>query len=142
VKAGAVVYLKMVAVGIWLGFVVSQIGFSDYDQLHRMFVLADVRMLLAFAGAVVLSAVGFAALSQVVRTAGGRRPVHRGTVPGAILFGAGWALAGACPAVPLVQLGEGKLPAVLTVIGIVVGVRVYRWVQARFLKWDTGSCLS
>ena len=57
-----------------------------------------------------------------------------------MLFGLGWALAGGCPSIPLVQLGEGKVLALFTVTGIVAGVLVFRFVQRRYLRWDVGSC--
>jgi uncharacterized membrane protein YedE/YeeE len=45
---------------------------------------------------------------------------------GAFLFGAGWALAGTCPGTSLTQIGEGKLVAFATVIGIAAGVWAYK----------------
>ena len=41
---------------------------------------------------------------------------------GAFIFGAGWALAGACPGTVLTQLGEGKVSAIFTVVGIFLWV--------------------
>jgi uncharacterized membrane protein YedE/YeeE len=58
-----------------------------------------------------------------------------------MLIVGGWALSGGCPAIPMVQLGEGKLPALATVAGIFLGMLVYGVVQRRYLHWDTGSCL-
>ena len=135
-------YALTALVGTWLGFVVSQIGFSDYDELHRMFVFADLRMFFAFGGALALAVAGFFALGAVNRKPVISRRVHRGSIPGGILFGLGWALAGACPAVPLIQLGEGKLPALASVAGIVIGMLVFRWFNRRFFKYDPGSCLN
>ena len=45
---------------------------------------------------------------------------------GALLFGAGWALAGTCPGTSLAQIGEGKLVAFATVLGIAAGVWAYK----------------
>jgi hypothetical protein len=127
-----------IAFGVLLGFSLSRIGFSSYDELHKMFVFADWRMFFTFAGALVLTTLMF----QVVlrRRFKVSRPIHKGTVLGGILFGLGWALAGGCPSIPLVQLGEGKVLALFTVTGIVAGVLVFRFVQRRYLRWDVGSC--
>jgi hypothetical protein len=137
----AAVHGKSALLGLWLGFVVSQIGYADYGALTGMLTLEDARMILAFAGGLALSVAGF----QVLRLLGSgprfTRPVHRGSILGGLLFGAGWAIAGACPAVPLVQLGEGKIAALSTCAGMVLGVVLHRWVQRRFLRWDVGSCL-
>ena len=131
-------YVLKIAFGVLLGFSLSRIGFSSYDELHKMFVFADWRMFFTFAGALVLTTFMF----QVVlrRRFQVSRPIHKGTIVGGMLFGLGWALAGGCPSIPLVQLGEGKVLALFTVTGIVAGVLVFRFVQRRYLRWDVGSC--
>ncbi|BDG01196.1 DUF6691 family protein [Anaeromyxobacter oryzae] len=133
------VHLKLGVVGLALGAVLSGAGFSDFGQLHRMFTFTDVRLLLAFGGAVVLAAIGF---RIHCRNAGmPRRPLRRGTVPGALLFGIGWAISGGCPGAILAQLGEGKAIALLTLGGILVGAAIGNRLKA-LLRWDSGSCAS
>jgi uncharacterized membrane protein YedE/YeeE len=124
--------------GLALGFSLSRIGFSDYGELVRMFTFEDLRMLFVFAGAVGMCTLGFALIDR--RLFRPTRRIHPGVVPGGILFGAGWVLCGACPVVPLVQLGEGKIIAFATLAGIAIGTLLYRRVHARFFHWDTGSC--
>jgi len=89
-------------------------------------------MLVSFAGGVALIALAFLVLR--VRRRPGR--IH----PGAVLFGAGWAITGGCPAIPLVQVATGYLAALITIAGVVVGIRLCRWANARFLHLDRGSC--
>ncbi|MFF5364475.1 YeeE/YedE thiosulfate transporter family protein [Streptomyces scabiei] len=73
-----------------------------------------------------------------VRRDAGR--IHAGVVPGAVLFGIGWAISGGCPAIPVIQVAGGCLPAVITILGIVVGVGLCRWAGARrLLRVDRGS---
>ncbi len=123
--------------GLALGFSFSNIGFGDYAELNRMFTFQDPRMLLTFVGAVVLAAAATAVLLPR-RPAAGR--IHRGVVPGAVMFGAGWALCGGCPAIPIVQVATGYLPALVSLTGVVVGMRLYRWVNGRYLHLDQGTC--
>jgi uncharacterized protein len=125
-----------IAAGLALGFTVARIGFADFGELNAMFTFQDLRMLFAFAGAVGLIAVAFLLLR--VRRGPGR--IHAGVVPGGILFGAGWAISGGCPAIPIVQVASGYLPAVATIGGVVVGMKLSRWANARFLHVDRGSC--
>ncbi|HEX2677357.1 MAG TPA: DUF6691 family protein [Polyangiales bacterium] len=131
------------ALGAFLGFGLSRIGFSSWDEVHRMFVFADLRMFLSFALAVpllmLLWRVG--AKTFATRVPFRARPIHRGTLLGGALFGVGWALSGACPSIVFVQLGEGQLGAVFTLAGMVVGNYLYSIVQQRYLRWDTGTCL-
>jgi hypothetical protein len=128
--------LVTVVTGLALGFTVANIGFQDFGELNRMFTFQDLRMLLSFAGGVAIIAIAFLLLR--VRRRPGR--IHPGVVPGAVLFGAGWAITGGCPAIPLVQVATGYVPALFTVAGVVVGIRLCRWANARFLHLDRGSC--
>jgi uncharacterized membrane protein YedE/YeeE len=125
--------------GFALGATLSATGFTDYGELHRMFTLRDPRLLLAFGAAVVLAGVGFAALCRGGKMP--RRPLQPGTIPGALVFGAGWALSGGCPGALLAQLGEGKLPAVVTLGGVMAGVALGGRIRGK-LRWDAGSCAS
>lgn len=132
---GAILVANIIA-GLALGYVVTNIGFGDYAELNRMFTFQDLRMFLAFAGAVVIIAVVFA-IMRVRRTP---TRIHAGVIPGAALFGVGWAISGGCPAIPIIQVGSGYLPALVTLAGVVVGVRLCRWVTTKYLHIDTGSC--
>jgi uncharacterized membrane protein YedE/YeeE len=133
-------YLSYALVGTLMGYVVARIGFGDYDELHRMFVLDDFRMLFAFAGAVGLSMVVFVILSR--RLPEQHKFFQPGTIPGSMLFGFGWAVSGACPSMVFVQLGAGKIPALMTLVGIIIGVYLHKKAHARFFRWDTGSCVA
>jgi uncharacterized membrane protein YedE/YeeE len=102
-----------------------------------MFTFADLRLLLTFAGAVTITGIGLRFLARPMPS----RPMHRGVVIGGALFGVGWALTGACPGIALVQLGEGTLAAAFTLGGMLLGIRAYDAVNARWLRWDAaGPC--
>ncbi len=130
-------HVWMVVFGTALGFVLSRGGFSDYGEIHRMFTLAEPRLILAFAGAVALGGAGFALLCR--GHAIPPRPIHRGIVPGSLLFGVGWAVTGACPTSALVQLGEGRAAALLSIVGVLAGVKAAQAFRRRH-HWDTGAC--
>jgi len=131
-------HFKYGLVGILFGVVLSRIGFADYDELHNMFILRDLRMMYSFVGAVVLSMVIMLLLNK--RIPKQHKIFQPGTVPGSMLFGFGWAITGACPSLVFVQLGHGALPALFTILGIIFGVWLYRKLHARFFGWDTGTC--
>ena len=52
---------------------------------------------------------------------------HAALIPGALLFGLGWGLVGACPGTVLAMSGEGKLGAFFTIVGIALGTYLYGW---------------
>ncbi|MEU6594148.1 YeeE/YedE thiosulfate transporter family protein [Streptomyces sp. NPDC046881] len=130
------ILLPNIITGLALGFTVSNIGFGDYTELNRMFTFQDVRMFLSSAGAVVITVCAFALL-RIRRTPG---RIHAGVIPGAVLFGTGWAISGGCPAIPIVQVASGYLPALVTIVGVTVGIRLCRWANARYFHLDRGSC--
>lgn len=123
--------------GLAFGFSLGNIGFADFGELHRMFTFQDMRMFWTFAGGVIVASALYFALNTQPRQA---TSVHKGVVPGAVLFGAGWAISGGCPSIPLVQLGTGYLPAIVTMAGIATGMRLFRKVNARVLHIDAGAC--
>jgi len=124
--------------GFLMGFTLFSVGFADFGEVHRLFTLVDVRMLLSFMGAVAIAAVGFLLLTGSYKVQ--PKPLHKGIVPGSVLFGTGWALTGACPAIVMVQIGSGSFVAVITAIGILTGVWIFRKLQPKYFRWDTGSC--
>lgn len=122
--------LVSLPLGIALGYSLSRIGFTDYSEVHRMFVFADLRLFLVFMGAVLVTGIGTAALGRW-RTLPNKR-IHRGAVVGGVLFGLGWAIAGACPGAALAQLGEGKLYALVTLVGIALGTTAFHALAGRY----------
>lgn len=131
-------HFVMSVVGIAMGFTLSSVGFTSWGEVHRMFAFDELRLTLTFALAVVVSMLGFAVFSQNIQLAA--RRFHPGSIPGGILFGAGWALCGACPAIVWVQLGEGRATALISAFGIMAGVFCYPWVHSRFFRWQSQSC--
>jgi uncharacterized membrane protein YedE/YeeE len=131
-------HLAYSVLGLLLGGVLTKIGFGDYDELHRMFILTDLRMLFSFCGAVLVSMVLLFILRKRIPMQ--NKFIQPGTIPGSLLFGFGWAVSGACPSLVFIQLGHGSLGAVFTTFGIILGTWLYRKVHARYFGWDVGSC--
>ncbi len=124
--------------GLMMGFALSRIGFSEFGEVHRMFTFQDWRLTLSFAAGVAGIGIAF----RFIPSAGQHAPrkVHAGTIPGGLLFGAGWALSGACPSIAWVQIGEGRLLALITVVGLLLGTAVYPRVHRRWFGWPSESC--
>lgn len=121
-----------------MGFVIARIGFADYGEVHRLFTLVDLRMLITFAGAVLFAMVGFFILARNHKLQ--EKFLHKGTIPGGMMFGTGWAITGSCPSIALVQLGAGYLPAVVTMVGILIGAWTYKVMNGRVFFIDSGAC--
>jgi uncharacterized membrane protein YedE/YeeE len=54
-----------------------------------------------------------------------RRDIDRPLVLGALLFGAGWGLAGLCPGPAITALGAGRLEAAVFVAAMVAGMLIF-----------------
>ena len=123
-------WIKTLFLGLLLGFTVGRLGFADFNELHRMLLFRDPRLLLAFASAVSLSILLFAILRRRLNL----DPVryHKGTIPGAALFGIGWAVTGVCPGVALIQIGQGIWMALVTLTGIFTGIWIHSRLKKRF----------
>lgn len=117
--------LWLPVMGTALGFSLSMMGFTSFDEVHAMFTLTDLRLFLTFAVGVVILGLAFTAIRKTSTPSWPPRPVHRGTLLGGVLFGLGWALSGACPGVVLAQLGEGKGYALITWAGVLAGNALY-----------------
>jgi uncharacterized membrane protein YedE/YeeE len=135
------IHLRYLVYGALLGYSLSRMGFTNYDEVHSMFVFSDLRLLFTFFGGVTLSGVGFWFLAR----RGGKPPprrIHPGSVPGGILFGLGWALTGACPGVVFSQLGEGHGLALITLAGVFLGNWIFGKAHGRLFRFNPGSCES
>lgn len=129
--------LGLLAMGVALGFSLSRIGFTSYDEVHAMFVFSSLRLFLTFAVGVAVLTGAFAIVKRTSSPVWPPRPIHRGTLVGGALFGVGWALSGACPGVVLTQLGEGKGFALFTLAGVLFGNALYAVTLER--KLGTGT---
>lgn len=124
--------------GLLMGVILSASGFTNFTEVHKMFTFRDFHLLMIFAGAVGIAMVMFAFMAKA--RSSGRKHFTKGTIPGAVMFGTGWAITGVCPAVVLVQLGEGQVAAAWSLFGIFTGVRFYRSLTGRAFQFDTGIC--
>lgn len=124
--------------GIAFGFILSRAGATTYDFYAKLFLFQDMQLLWVIAAAAIVGALGVALLKRAkARTLVGDQPISyqgkpykKGLVPGSLIFGAGWGLAGACPGTALAMLGEGKLGALFTIAGILFGTWLYGALQS------------
>ena len=105
-------HAKHIALGALFGFILSRTGATDYDAIAGMFRLTDLHLFGVIGLAVAVSAAGFfGARHRGLRARNGelllltRKPMTRGLVAGALLFGVGWGVSGTCPGTSLAQIG-------------------------------------
>jgi len=144
-KNGGASPLPFVLFGTLMGYLLSKARATDYDAIASMltFDRKDLQLWGVLAVALALAALGFLVMRlKGLKNREGDRFAIEGPsfemnrLAGGLLFGAGWALCGACPTTALAQLGEGKFVAVFTVIGILAGV----WLYEKFMEESEADC--
>ena len=119
------------ALGTAFGFLLSRSGAADYNYIQTMLMFESVQLYGIMATAVMLTAPGLWLIKRRGRTMAGApiaialKPLHRGNVVGGLLFGVGWSMSGMCPGPILVNLGEGKIYALATLVGALAGAGVF-----------------
>jgi uncharacterized protein len=120
------------ALGIAFGFAISWVHATDPDAIRQMLLLDDLYLFGVLGVSTVTAFVGMRALRRLrVRTLVTREPLRwtpvrpeRRHVVGSAVFGLGWGIANTCPGPVAAQLGQGALWSLLTIAGIVIGIRV------------------
>lgn len=129
--------------GALFGFILSRAGATTYDFYPKLFLFEDLQLFWVISTAAILGAVGVAILKSLhARTlidhhpiAFKPKPYRASLLPGSLVFGLGWGLAGACPGSALAMLGEGKLSSVFTLLGIFIGTHIYGAQQSRTIDY-------
>ena len=129
--------LAFLASGAAFGFLLSMARATDAAAIVGMFRLTDLHLFGVIGSAIATAALGIALLKRFgARTADGQpialqpKPYHRAVLAGGVIFGIGWGISATCPGTALAQLGEGKLYAVPTILGILFGT----WLQQRLAR--------
>lgn len=128
--------------GAIFGFILSRAGATTYDFYAKLFLFEHLQLLWVIATAATIGAIGVALLKKIkVRSvfegqpiAFTGKPYKSSLVPGSLLFGMGWGLAGACPGTALAMLGEGKLGVLFTLTGIFLGTYLHGLQQSKMKR--------
>ena len=115
-------------IGLAFGFVLAASKLNDYNVIHDMlrFREPDVYLILASAVAVAMPLLWLLQKRSWTTPLGGRMQlvnakVERKTIFGAMAFGTGWAVTGACPGPALAMATGGTFVAVFVVAGFALG---------------------
>lgn len=112
--------------GIAFGFVIQRIGATDAHRMARSHLMLDADIPRFMVMAVALAALGLFGLQTV--GVGRTLPLPTSILAtglAAIIFGAGWGLAGYCPGTTWAAAGEGRMDAVFALLGGLTGTLVF-----------------
>ncbi len=123
--------------GALFGFLMSHAGATTYDYHAKMFLLIDLQLMKVIGTSIVVAIIGILLLKKYkVRAISTgtevdfvKKKYQEGLIIGAFLFGIGWAMTASCPGTVPAMLGEGKVGAVFTLIGLLLGTMAYGVLQ-------------
>ena len=129
-------YASVFAIGTGLGILFTKSEVANWQRVHDMFLFKEPHMYLIIGVAIAVAAVSM----QVIKTLGvlnveGKpikykpKPFHQGVIFGGFLFGAGWAITGACPGPIYAQIGGGEWLAAFTLCGAILGMFCFAWLK-------------
>ncbi|MCK0131664.1 YeeE/YedE family protein [Flavobacteriaceae bacterium F08102] len=120
-------------IGILFGIVMYKSEAASWFRIYEMFTFGSFHMYGIIGTALIVGILGVQLLKvKKVKTMQGNsinfKPKEK-RVPrylfGGIIFGLGWALAGACPGPIYVLLGAGYFPILVVVLGALLGTYFY-----------------
>lgn len=126
-------YIAYLAIGVFFGIVMFKSEAASWFRIYEMFHFGSIHMYGIIGSALVIGVIGV----QIIKRKGIKpfdgstmslhdkeRSITRYLV-GGIIFGLGWALAGACPGPMYVLVGAGYGSILIVIFGAILGTFLY-----------------
>ena len=133
-------------VGVGFGFVLVAARLNEFNTIHAMLLLQEFDVFLLMGSAIATAApILWWLRMNHFRTLMGeeihveQQPVQRHNVLGAVLFGAGWAVTGACPGPALVMTATGTVMGAPLMAGLMAGAALRDVVASRTTAPSTAT---
>lgn len=125
-------FASVLLIGAYLGILFTKSEVACWERIHDMFLFKEAYMYLIISLAIVVAMVSMFLIKKLgITTVDGKpivyepKPYHTGVIIGGMLFGAGWAITGACPGPIYAQIGGGAWMALFTLAGALAGMFCY-----------------
>lgn len=129
---------SVLLMGVYLGILFIKSEVASWQRIHDMFLFKEPYMYLIICLAIIVAMVSMLLIKRLhVTTVDGKairyepKPCHAGVIIGGMLFGAGWAITGACPGPIYAQMGAGEWMALFTFVGAMLGMFAYAALKPR-----------
>lgn len=124
--------LKYTLVGIIFGIIFVKAEIISWFRIQEMFQLTSFFMYGVIGTAVVVGAISVFAVKKLgLKSIYGEtitfedKKLNKGQIYGALIFGTGWAITGACPGPLFAQFGSGFTVVIVTIISAITGTWIY-----------------
>ena len=131
-------YVSVLLVGAYLGVLFTKSEVARWERIHDMFLFREAHMYLIISVAIVVAMVSMLVIKRFgITSLDGKpikyepKPFHTGVIVGGMMFGAGWAITGACPGPIYAQIGGGQWMAICTLAGAILGMFAYAALKPR-----------
>jgi uncharacterized membrane protein YedE/YeeE len=118
--------------GVYLGILFIKSEVASWERIHNMFLFKEAHMYLIIGLAICVAMCSMLLIKRLgIKSVDGKpitydpKPYHTGVIIGGMLFGAGWAITGACPGPIYAQIGAGAWMALFTFVGAMLGMFTY-----------------
>ncbi|WP_008582559.1 DUF6691 family protein [Niabella soli] len=130
--------IKFLVAGIIFGIVLTKAEVISWFRIQEMFRLQSFHMYGVIGSAVLVGAISVALIKRFnIKTLSGEpikipsKKFDKGQIIGGLIFGAGWALTGACPGPLFAQIGTGATVVSVTLLSAIAGTWVYGLLRER-----------
>jgi hypothetical protein len=112
--------------GIIFGMIIQRSRVIRYDKQINVLLFKDMTVIKFMLTAIIVGMAGVYLLKDMGLAKLALKPAILGAlVIGGLVFGAGWALVGYCPATSMAALGEGRVDALWGILGMVTGAGIF-----------------
>jgi len=126
-------YLTYLVIGMFFGIIMFKSEAASWFRIYEMFQFGSFHMYGIIGSALVLGVIGVQIIKQknIKPLDGGEMSLQPKNMSiaryliGGIIFGLGWALAGACPGPMYVLAGAGYISILIVILGAVAGTFLY-----------------
>lgn len=126
------VNLKYLVVGVLFGIVFVKAEIISWFRIQEMFRLQSFHMYGVIGSAIAVGALSIFLIKKFnIKTLSGEKvefhdkKFNKGNIYGALIFGLGWAVTGACPGPLFAQIGTGATLIAVTLLSAIAGTWVY-----------------
>ncbi len=129
---------KFLVTGILFGIILTKSEVISWFRIQEMFRLQSFHMYGVIGSAVITGAISVFLIKKFnIKTLTGEtvnlppKTFNKGQIIGGLLFGAGWAMTGACPGPLFALIGSGATVILVTLLFAIAGTWVYGLVREK-----------
>lgn len=130
--------LRFLVVGILFGIVFVKAEVVSWFRIQEMFRFQSFHMFGIIGSAIAVAMISVFIIKKFnIKTIHGeevyipKKTFNKGQIYGALIFGFGWAITGACPGPLFAQIGTGATVVIVTLLSAVLGTWVYGYFREK-----------